>query len=69
MLFLEEDPLRRLQVCDDCGYYVKITDCTQAQTGCDLQLENAETVFLDILAQRKGYRPASHPHRLTREMR
>lgn len=69
MLFLEEDPRRRLQVCDDCGYYVKITDCTQAQAGCDLQLENAETVFLDILAQRKGYRPASHPHRLTREMR
>lgn len=69
MLFLEGDSNRRIQVCDTCGYYLKITDCTQAQTGCDLQLENAATVFLDILAQRKGYRPASHPQRFTREMR
>ncbi len=62
LLTLVGDCQRRIQVCDDCGYYLKITDCTQASAGCDLQLENAATVFLDILAQRKGYRPASHPH-------
>lgn len=63
LLTLAGDCSRRIQVCDDCGYYLKITDCTQAAAGCDLQLENAATVFWDILAQRKGYRPASHPHR------
>lgn len=62
LLTLAGDCSRRIQVCDDCGYYLKITDCTQATGACDLQLENAATVFLDILAQRKGYRPASQPH-------
>lgn len=55
------DLTRRIQVCEDCGHYLKITDCTQAEEDCDLQLENAATIYLDILAQRKGYRPASHP--------
>lgn len=55
------DRVRRIQVCEDCGHYLKITDCTQASNNCDLQVENALTVNLDILAQRKGYRPASHP--------
>lgn len=52
---------RRIHACEDCGHYLKITDCTNAAENCDLQLENAATVHLDILAQRKGYRPASHP--------
>ncbi|MGI6366407.1 MAG: formate dehydrogenase accessory protein FdhE [Bacillota bacterium] len=55
------DRTRRLQVCEECGHYLKITDCTEASDACDLQAENSATVNLDILAQRKGYRPASHP--------
>ena len=58
------DGRRRIQACEDCGHYLKITDCTEASGECDLQVENSATVNLDILAQRKGYRPASHPQRL-----
>lgn len=57
-----ENRTRRIQVCEDCGHYLKITDCTEASEECDLQAENSATVHLDILAQRKGYRPASHPN-------
>lgn len=58
------DGTRRIQVCEDCGHYLKVTDCTEASGECDLVLENAATVHLDVLAQRKGYRPASQPQRL-----
>lgn len=58
---LGENRARRIQVCDDCGHYLKITDCTEANSELDLQLENSATVHLDVLAQRKGYRPASYP--------
>ncbi|HPZ91416.1 MAG TPA: formate dehydrogenase accessory protein FdhE [Bacillota bacterium] len=54
------DRRRRIQVCEECRHYLKITDCTQAGSGCDLQLENSATIHLDVLAQRQGYRPASH---------
>ena len=53
---------RRIQVCEDCGHYLKISDYAQATEKCDLQRENAATVYLDILAQRQGYRPASRPY-------
>lgn len=57
------DGRRRIQACEECRHYLKITDCTEASGDCDLQQENSATVNLDILAQRKGYRPASHPQR------
>lgn len=53
------DKIHRIQVCEDCGHYLKITDCTASKECCDLHLENAATVHLDVLAQRRGYRPAS----------
>lgn len=57
------DRTRRIQVCEECGHYLKISDYTQASADCDLAVENAATVQLDILAQRRGYRPASRPLR------
>lgn len=45
MLFLEEDSNRRIQVCDNCGYYIKITDFTQAQTGVTSSLKTPLRFF------------------------
>ncbi len=58
LLTVEEQPQHRLQVCSQCNHYIKITDNWPDQPFCAMT-ENANTAYLDFLAQQQGYRPAS----------
>jgi len=54
-LAVENDPGYQLYICDKCMGYLKTYDEKQAGGTADLFISNIETVYLDILAQEKGY--------------
>ncbi len=54
-LHLENDPTMQLYVCDDCNGYVKVIDEKQAFKKEEPALLDLNTIYLDILAQEKGY--------------
>lgn len=54
-LHLENDPTMQLYVCEDCKGYVKVIDEKQALKKEEPALLDLNTIYLDILAQEKGY--------------
>lgn len=52
---LENDQAKLLYVCDDCKGYVKVMDEKQAFKKEEPALLDLNTIYLDILAQEKGY--------------
>ena len=65
--FVEEDPTSdkgafRVDVCDECKSYIKTLDEKKLPESekPDLYLENLGTLFLDVLAQRDGYKSPTY---------
>lgn len=54
-LAVENDRGYQLYICDKCRGYLKTYDEKQGGCTTDLFIGNIETVYLDILAQEKGY--------------
>lgn len=54
-LHLENDPTMQLYVCDDCKGYVKVMDEKQVLKKEEPALLDLNTIYLDMLAQEKGY--------------
>lgn len=56
-IYAEEDPDHRLYLCENCHRYLKVT---QGYTGKDeelvLPLEDLSTAYLDLEAEKRGYR-------------
>ena len=52
---IEENPAYQLYTCDVCRGYLKTFDERQKGDKTDLFIANVETVYLDMLAQEKGY--------------
>jgi FdhE protein len=61
VLRLDDDDPRWLEVCDGCGHYVKTVDAKRLPAGEPVLLlvEEAESVYLDLLGTNEGYQ-ASH---------
>lgn len=54
-LSVENDLTYQIYTCDECKGYLKTFDERQKGNKTDLFIANIETVYLDILAQEKGY--------------
>jgi len=54
-LSIENDQSFQLYTCEKCKGYLKTYDEREAGTTTDLFIANIETIYLDILAQQKGY--------------
>lgn len=54
-LKVDEDKAYRVYVCEKCKGYLKTYDERSAGTPTDLFIANIETVYLDMLAQDRGY--------------
>lgn len=52
---VEDDMARQIYACEVCKGYIKNFDERQRGLKSDLFIANIETVYLDILAQEKGY--------------
>ena len=52
---IEDNPAYQLYTCDVCKGYLKTFDERQKGDKTDLFIANVETVYLDMLAQEKGY--------------
>lgn len=52
---VEDDDAYQLYVCDKCKGYIKTYDERQTGAKVDLFIANMETIYLDMLAQEKGY--------------
>lgn len=56
-IYAEEDPGRRVYLCDSCGKYIKVTaSFTGKEEELVIPLEDLATVHLDLAAEEKGYR-------------
>ncbi|MFQ5869317.1 MAG: formate dehydrogenase accessory protein FdhE [Candidatus Zixiibacteriota bacterium] len=57
-LFTEEEKRYRVYLCDECKRYIKTIDEREVQEDekPDLSFENLKTLYLDILAEKDGYR-------------
>lgn len=55
--FTADDPQYRLYVCEACHRYLKAVDRRLAVRSFDLDAERIGTLWLDVLAQQKGYEP------------
>ncbi len=54
-LSIEDDLAYQICTCDECKGYIKSFDERQKGNRADLFIANIETVYLDMLAQEKGY--------------
>ncbi len=54
-IMVEDNPAYQLYTCDVCRGYLKTFDERQKGVKTDLFIANVETVYLDMLAQEKGY--------------
>jgi len=54
-LSVENDMTYQIYTCDECKGYLKTFDERQKGDKADLFIANIETVYLDMLAQEKGY--------------
>ncbi|SHH39232.1 FdhE protein [Thermosyntropha lipolytica DSM 11003] len=54
-LNVENDDAYQVYVCEKCKGYLKTYDERQTGTKVDLFITNMETIYLDMLAQEKGY--------------
>ncbi len=54
-LSIENDDAYRLYTCEKCKGYLKTFDERSSGRNIDLFIANVETIYLDILAQEKGY--------------
>lgn len=54
-LTVEDDMAYQVYTCDECKGYIKTYDERQKGHKSDLFIANVETVYLDMLAQEKGY--------------
>ncbi|MDD4171616.1 MAG: formate dehydrogenase accessory protein FdhE [Syntrophomonas sp.] len=54
-LSVEDDLAYQVYTCDECKGYIKNFDERQKPIKLDMFIANIETVYLDILAQEKGY--------------
>lgn len=52
---VEDDMAYQVYTCDECKGYIKTFDERQKGNKTDLFIANIETVYLDMLAQEKGY--------------
>lgn len=52
----QEDPLYRVDVCDECKAYLKTVDARQTNDEVVPLVENLATVHLDVIAAREGFR-------------
>ncbi|MBO8159276.1 formate dehydrogenase accessory protein FdhE [Thermosyntropha sp.] len=52
---VENDDAYQIYICDKCKGYLKTYDERQAGEKTDLFIANIETIYLDMLAQEKGY--------------
>lgn len=52
---IEEDPAFQIYVCDKCKGYLKTYDERKLGQTTDLFIANIETIYLDLLAQERGY--------------
>lgn len=50
-----EEPGYRVNVCRQCGGYLKVVDSRLAGTDLPMDLEDLATLHLDLLAQREGF--------------
>lgn len=56
-IYAEEDPSRRVYLCDRCGKYIKIaTSFPGKEEELVIPLEDLATAHLDLAAEEKGYR-------------
>jgi len=53
-LYVEEDPKRRVQYCEECRQYVKTVDLRDGEQDVFLPLEDLVTVRLDLTAKKEG---------------
>ncbi len=53
-LLIEETPAYQIHVCEQCKTYLKVFDSRQNDRD-QTSIKDATTVFLDIIAQQKGY--------------
>lgn len=54
-LFIDETPGYGLDVCEECKVYIKIVD-EQKGGKAEVMANEAATLYLDVVARRKGYR-------------
>ncbi len=54
-LSIENDESHQLYTCEKCKGYLKTYNEKQGGRGVDLFIANIETIYLDLLAQEKGY--------------
>lgn len=54
---IENDEVYRVEYCDACKHYVKTIDCRSLEDEPTLSLEDLTTLHLDMIAQKKGYKP------------
>lgn len=52
---VENDDAYQIYICEKCKGYLKTYDERQTGTKVDLFITNMETIYLDMLAQEKGY--------------
>lgn len=52
---VEQDEAYQIYTCDECKGYIKTYDERQGGKVTDLFIANIETIYLDLLAQEKGY--------------
>jgi FdhE protein len=52
---VEDDPAYQIYTCDKCKGYLKTYDERTTGKTTDLFIANIETIYLDLLAQEKGY--------------
>ena len=50
----DAEPYHRVDVCDDCGHYIKTLDARHSGKTIYLPLEQVSTLHLDIQAMEKG---------------
>lgn len=57
--FVEGDQSRRIYVCEGCKAYIKVTSLIQTvnESRFSSPLEDIDTVYLDMEAERKGFNP------------
>ncbi len=51
----EEEPLYRVNVCRRCDSYLKVVDNRELERDLPMDLEDVNTLHLDLLAQREGF--------------
>ncbi|MDI6892540.1 MAG: formate dehydrogenase accessory protein FdhE [Actinomycetota bacterium] len=55
----EDDKGHRIDVCDECKRYIKTSNEKELGREVTPEVEDAATIFLDTVAQKKGYSPVA----------